>query len=75
MFVLTGLVADTFVTWDHMPDNLIIQSWAVTSTGLWLTPSNLPEDRLYTHTELLWDILRRLKGETGPSTGQAVIRR
>jgi hypothetical protein len=75
VFVLTGLVADTFVTWDHMPDNLIIQSWSVTSTGLWLTPSNLPEDRLYTHTELLLDILRRLKGETGPSTGQAVIRR
>jgi hypothetical protein len=74
VFVLVGLMADTFGTWGHLPDHLIIQSWALTSTGLSLTPSNLPETRLYTHTEILWNIVRRLTGEIGPSTGHAVIR-
>ena len=74
VFILTGLIVNTFGTWDRMPDQIIVQSWAVTSTGLSLTPSNLPEDRLYTHTEILWDIVRRLKGANGGSTGRAIIR-
>jgi hypothetical protein len=75
LFVLTELVIDTFGMWSRMPDHIIMQSWAVTSTGVSLTPSNLPEDRLYTHTEMLRDIMRRLKGADGGSTGRAVIRR
>jgi hypothetical protein len=69
-----GLLADTF-RWDAMPEHLVFQSWAVSSTGQLITPSNLPEDRLYSHTRIMWSILRRLKGQTGPSTGTAVIRR
>lgn len=72
---IVDLITETFGTWDHMPDQLIFQSWAVTSTGYSITPSNLPEDRSYTHTRMLWEELRRLRGETGNPTGTAIIRR
>jgi hypothetical protein len=72
---ITELIADTFGTWDRMPDHFIVQSWVLTSTGLSITPTNLPEDRAYTHTSMLWDELRRLKGSQGSATGKAVIRR
>jgi hypothetical protein len=72
---IVNLISETFGTWDHMPDQLIFQSWAQTSTGYWLTPNNLPEDRAYTHTHMLWDELRRLTGSTGSPTGTAIIRR
>ena len=75
VFILNRLIVNTFGSWDRMPDEIIVQSWAVTSTGQSLTPSNLPEDRLYTHTEILWDVVRRLKGANGSSTGGAIIRR
>ncbi len=75
VFILNRLIVNTFGTWERMPDQIIVQSWAVTSTGISLTPSNLPEDRLYTHAEILWDIVRRLKGANGSSTGGAIIRR
>jgi hypothetical protein len=55
-----------------MPDHLIVQSWAVTDGGLVMTPANLDEDRRYSHTAILVDAYRRLKGATGPSTGTAV---
>ena len=42
---MANLIADAFKTWDAMPEHLIFQSWAVSSTGLLITPSNLPEDR------------------------------
>lgn len=71
---LGDAVADTF-RWPQMPEHLIFQSWAVSSTGLLITPQNLPEDRAYTHTQILWSTWRRLVGQTGPSTGTAVIRR
>jgi hypothetical protein len=74
-YISTGLIADTFQSWDRMPDQLIVQSWAVSSTGLVITPSNLPEDRPYTHTAMLWDVLRRLRGTNGTSGGTAIIRR
>jgi hypothetical protein len=71
---LTGELADTF-RWPEMPDHVIFQSWAVSSSGLLITPQNLPEDRSYTHTQILWSGWRRLVGQTGPSAGAAVIRR
>jgi hypothetical protein len=74
-YISTGLIADTFLSWAHMPDQLIVQSWAVSSTGLVMAPSNLPEDRPYTHTAMLWDVLRRLRGTAGASGGTAIIRR
>ena len=70
---LTRGLADTF-RWEQMPDHVIFQSWAVSSTGLLVTPNNLPEDRPATHTHILWSEWRRLLGQTGPTTGSAVIR-
>jgi len=73
---LLDSVADTFGNWNAMPDQLIIQSWASSSTGLRITPANLPESQLYTHTNLLWDIYRRLRGQSGGSSlGAATERR
>ena len=71
---ITNLIADAFQTWDGMPQHLVFQSWVESSTGAFITPSNLPEDRAYTHTNLLWELFRRLRGGTGGSTGVAVPR-
>lgn len=61
-------------TWDGMPDQLIFQSWAVSATGLLITPSNLPENRLYTHTNIVWRLFRRLRGASGGAIGTATSR-
>jgi len=71
---LANVIADTFQTWDAMPDHIIFQSWVVTATGLFITPSNLPEGQLYTHTNSLWDLFRRLRGAAGGPVGKAVPR-
>lgn len=71
-FKITDLIADTFLTWSHMPDHLIVQSWAVTDSGLVLTPGNLDEARRYSHTSILLDTYRHLRGANGQSTGTAV---
>ena len=71
---IANLIADAFKTWDAMPEQLIFQSWVVTRTGLFITPSNLPEDRAYTHTNLVFQLFRRLRGATGGSVGRAVPR-
>jgi hypothetical protein len=71
---MANLIAGTFADWNAMPEHLIVQSWVVTATGLFITPSNLPEDRLYTHTNLVWQLFRRLRGATGGNTGVAVPR-
>jgi hypothetical protein len=70
---LAGNLADTF-RWPQMPDHIVFQSWAVSATGALITPTNLPDDRPYTHTNIVWSEWRRLFGQTGPSTGTAVIR-
>lgn len=72
--ILESLTA-TFPTSDNMPDHVVVQSWAESSTGLRITPTNLPEDQLYTHTNLLWNAFRRLRGQTAPASGVAVGRR
>jgi hypothetical protein len=71
---ITALIAGTFQTWEGMPDHIVFQSWVSTSTGLFITPSNLPEDRLYTHTNQLWGFLRRLRGGLGGNVGDAIPR-
>jgi hypothetical protein len=38
---------------ESMPRDLIFQSWAESSTGLMITPSNLPQNRPDTHTYFL----------------------
>jgi hypothetical protein len=73
-YKITELIASTFLTWPRMPDHLIVQSWAVTDTGLVMTPANLDERRSYSHTALLLDTYRRLRGTVGPATGTAVPR-
>jgi hypothetical protein len=53
-----------FRSWEVMP-HVIIQSWALSATGQFITPSNLPETGPYTHTALInqiYDLLRNLKG-------------
>ena len=69
------LIASAFQTWSHMPDHLIVQSWATTDTGLFITPANLDDRRAYSHTSLVREVYRRLRGGTGPSTGSAIPRR
>jgi hypothetical protein len=64
-----------FPTWADLPDQLVVQSWAESSTGQRITPSNLPEDRPYTLTNILWQQYRRFRGETAAGTlGSAVPR-
>jgi len=72
---ISELLVDTFSTWDQMPDHLIFQSFVQTSTGLFITPTNLPESRPFTHTAMAADIVRRLRGSQGSSTGTAIIRK
>ncbi len=67
---LTG----AFTSWRDMPDDLIVQSWAESSTGLRITPTNLPEKDQYTHTNMLWNFYRRLRGQSAASTGTAIRR-
>lgn len=57
---LEQAIEDTFPTWDVMPPQLIVQSWAESASGLRITPSNLPETRRDTHTELLMRVFLRL---------------
>jgi hypothetical protein len=71
---MANQIADAFQTWDSMPQHLIFQSWVTTSTGLFITPTNLPEDRLYTHTDLVRSLFRRLRGATGGPIGTWVPR-
>jgi hypothetical protein len=72
---LLNALTTAFPTWNDLPDHVIVQSFAVSRTGLLITPTNLPETELYTHTHILLDFYRRLRGMTGPSTGTAVSRR
>jgi hypothetical protein len=71
---IANLIADTFGTWDAMPQHIIFQSWVVSSTGLSITPSNLPEGQLDTHTNLIFNLARHLHGTVGGPKGTAVPR-
>jgi hypothetical protein len=65
-------IGTAFTTWNDMPDNLIVQSWAVSSAGLTITPSNLPEDEPYTHTNLVRQFWHQFRGQSGPPTDVAI---
>ena len=58
---LADAVHRTFRDWSVMPDHIIFQSWAESSTGLRMTPSNLPESRVDTHTFLINDLYQQLR--------------
>jgi hypothetical protein len=56
-----------FRNWEVLPDRVIIQSWALSRGGQFITPRNLPEGTPNTHTWLINEINRRLhtpKGRT-----------
>lgn len=63
---LAGAVETTFGRSTVMPSQVIFQSWAESASGLRITPTNLPETRADTLTELLLRVFRRLR-TTDPS--------
>lgn len=72
---MSHLIAQTFVRWDDMPEHLMFDSWVESATGLRITPSNLPETRLFTHTRLMLDTFRYLRAADGtPPAGTAISR-
>jgi hypothetical protein len=68
-------IAETFLRWSDMPDHIMFDSWVQSASGLNITPSNLPDNRPFTQTNLLVDVYRYLRGVDGvPSSGTAVPR-
>lgn len=67
-------ITTAFTSWPDMPAHIIVQSFAQSSTGLFITPSNLSEDQPYSHTYLLRDVYHRLRGQNGPATDVAIRR-
>ena len=68
-------IAQTFLRWEDMPDHLMFDSWVESRSGLNITPSNLPETTRYTHTNLMVNIFRYLRGvDTSAPSGVAVPR-
>lgn len=65
---LADAIARTFRGWDVMPDHLVFQSWAESSTGQRIAPTNLPEGAPNTHTTLLNDVYRRFREVVIPRT-------
>jgi len=65
-------IGTAFRIWPDMPDHIVSQSWAVSSTGLLITPSNLPETDDDTHTMLLRALWHQFRGQTGPPTDVAI---
>jgi hypothetical protein len=72
---IARMIGDTFLRWDDMPDHLMFDSWVQSSTGLNITPSNLPDGDPYTQTSLLVDIFRYLRGLQKGVPSAAAIRR
>jgi hypothetical protein len=58
---LADAVGRTFRSWAVMPPQIIFQSWAESSTGLRIAPTNLPETGANTHTRLLNEIYRSFR--------------
>jgi hypothetical protein len=58
---LADAVGNTFRSWAVMPPQIIFQSWAESTTGLRIAPTNLPETGANTHTRLLNEIYRSFR--------------
>lgn len=55
---------NVFRAWQVVPQHIVVQSWAESSTGQKITPSNLPDTEPYTHTSLIlqiYDLLRHVR--------------
>lgn len=74
-YTLANAFAKAFPTWQDMPEQLSIQSWSPSTTGLLITPSNLPESRPYTLTNILLDLYRRFRGGNPASAVDVAIPR
>jgi hypothetical protein len=72
--VLAREIGTAFTTWPDMPDHIVAQSWAVSSTGLLITPSNLPENAAGTHTFLIRQLWHQFRGQVGPPVDRAIKR-
>lgn len=75
LYVLANAVSKAFPTWTDLPEQLSIQSWSTSRTGLNITPSNLPEARRYTLTHTLDDVYRRFRGGQPSASGDTAIGR
>jgi hypothetical protein len=64
---------EAFADPNPRPDQYIFMSWSESRTGLRIVPSNLPEDRQYTLTNVTWNFYRRFLHST-PSIGRAIPR-
>ena len=68
-------IADTFLRWSEMPDHIMLDSWVLTANGLNITPSNLPDNRPFTQTNMLLDVYRYLRGVNGVTASGAAVSR
>ena len=68
---LEQAVESAFSTADLLPPHVIVQSWAESSSGLRITPTNLPETRPDTHTDLLLRVFLRLFATRDRTDAQA----
>jgi hypothetical protein len=57
----TENLAVIFLGWEFMPQHIVIQSFAESRTGQFITPSNLPESSPDTHTALVNEVYHRLR--------------
>lgn len=71
---LAGALQAVFTSRDEMPDRFIFESWSESATGLRITPSNLPETRSHTLTNLMIHTYRRFLADPGLVSGTAVPR-
>jgi hypothetical protein len=74
LHTLGQAVFKAFPAWSEFPQQFVVESWAVSSTGLAITPANLPETRAHTLTNILLNEYRFFRSATGPPTGIAVPR-
>jgi hypothetical protein len=73
-YLLANAFRTAFPTWKDTPEQISVQSWSPSSTGVLITPSNLPESRPYTLTQILLELYREFRGATGPPAGIAIPR-
>jgi hypothetical protein len=71
---LASAFREAFPDRNSKPDQYIFMSWSESRTGLRIVPSNLPEDRRYTLTNVTWNLYRHFIGP-GVSTGERAIPR
>ena len=72
---LAAAFREVYTDQDLRPDHLIFQSWSESSSGLRIVPSNPPEDRQYTLTNITWNIYRRFIGPSVATGDRAIPRR